>query len=81
MRVQHPLHTSDGMGGAGGTPVYASSVGGNGSIDLFVLEPGAYQVYFWHPGAVQGPGPSDDPDDHTTAAVGYRLIVERGHRP
>ncbi len=80
VRVQHPLNPADGTGGAGGTRVYASSVGGNGSIDLFVLEPGAYQVYFWHPGAVQEPGPSDDADDHTTAVIGYRLVVDRGRR-
>ena len=81
VRLQHPLHPTDGAGGTGGTRVYGSSSGGNGTIDLFVSEPGAYQLYFWHPGSIQAPGEGDDPDDHTTASVGYTLSVIRAHRP
>jgi hypothetical protein len=81
VRLQHPLHPTDGVDGTGGTRVYASSVGGNGTVDLFVEEGGAYQVYFWHPGANRPPGQDDEPDDHITAAVFYHLIVTRAHRP
>ena len=81
VRLQHPLHPTDGMNGTGGTMVYATSVGGNGTIVLSIEEPGAYQLYFWHPGATKAPGPGDDPDDHTMAAVTYRLVVIRAHRP
>lgn len=81
VRLQHPLHPSDGSGGAGGTQVFAMSSGGNGTIGFFVEEGGAYQVYFWHPGSARGPGPDDDPDDHITAAVSYHLVVIRAHRP
>jgi hypothetical protein len=81
VRVQHPLDPSDGVNGTGGARVFASSVGGNGTVDLFVENEGAYQVYFWHPGVTKAPGPDDDPDDHTLAAVGYRLVVNRANRP
>jgi hypothetical protein len=81
VRLQHPLHPSDGANGTGGTRVFASSVGGNGTIELFVQEGGAYQLYFWHPGSTKMPGPDDDPDDHTLAAVSYHLVVIRAHRP
>jgi hypothetical protein len=81
VRLQRPLHPSDGEGGTGGTTVHSSSSGVNGTVRLDVEEPGAYQVYIWHPGSARGPGPDDDPDDHTTAAVGYHLVVERGSRP
>jgi hypothetical protein len=81
VRLQHPLFPTDGANGTGGTRVYASAVGGNGSIHLLVEEEGAYQVYFWHPGSVRGPGEGDDPADHTTAAVSYHLVVARAHRP
>lgn len=81
VRLQHPLHPTDGSNGTGGTMVHASSVGGNGTVELFVSEPGAYQVYFLHPGATKAPGAGDDPDDHTTAAVSYHLAVHRGRRP
>ncbi len=81
VRLQHPLHPKDGSGGIGGTRVYASSIGGNGTIDLIVDEDGAYQIYFWHPGSNRSPGEGDDPDDHTTAAIGYHLVVTRAHRP
>jgi len=81
VRLQHPFHPTDGANGTGGTMVYASSVGGNGTIDLFVKEPGAYQVYFWHPGSTRALGEGDDPADHTTAAVSYHLVVVRAHRP
>jgi hypothetical protein len=81
VRLQHPLHPTDGSNGTGGTKVHASSVGGNATIHLFVSEPGAYQVYFLHPGAYRAPGAGDDPDDHTTAAVSYHLTVHRGRMP
>lgn len=81
VRLQHPLHPTDGTGGAGGTQVFASSTGGNGTIRFFVQEGGAYQVYFWHPGSARPPGAGDDPDDHTTAAVAHHLVVTRAHRP
>lgn len=81
VRLQHPLHPTDGTDGTGGTIVYASSVGGNGTVNLFIEEPGAYQVYFWHPGSTSAPGVDDDPNDHTTAAVAYHLVVVRAHRP
>ena len=81
VRLQHPLHPTDGSDGTGGTKVYASSIGGNGTIDLIIDEGGAYQLYFWHPGSNRSPGEGDDPDDHTTAAVGYHLVVTRAHRP
>ncbi len=81
VRLQHPLHPSDGINGTGGTAVHASSVGGNGSIHFLVEQGGAYQVYFWHPGSAQEPGEGDAPDDHVTAAVSYRLTVNRAHRP
>ncbi|UCC93013.1 MAG: hypothetical protein JSW25_10210 [Thermoplasmata archaeon] len=81
VRLQHPLHPSDGINGTGGAMVYASSVGGNGTVQLFVTEAGAYQLYFWHPGTTRAPGPGDDPDDHTLAVVGYHLVVVRAHRP
>jgi hypothetical protein len=81
VRLQHPLHPTDGAAGAGGTEVYSSSSGGNGTVGLLVEESGAYQVYFWHPGSVEVPGPGDDPDAHITATVGFRLEIERGLRP
>lgn len=81
VRLQHPLHPQDGANGTGGTTVLASSVGGNGTIDLFVEEGGAYQIYFWHPGSSRPPGEVDDPSDHVTAAVAYRLTVTRANRP
>jgi len=81
VRLQHPLNPTDGANATGGTMVYASSVGGNGTVDLFIDEPGAYQVYFLHPGSTRAPGPGDDPDDHTLAAVAYHLVVVRAHRP
>ncbi len=81
VRLQHPLHPTDGIDGTGGAEVFSSSAGGNGSIDFFTREGGAYQVYFWHPGSAREPGPGDDPDIHVTATVTYDLQVIRGHRP
>jgi hypothetical protein len=81
VRLQHPLHPTDGQGGTGGSRVYSSSSGGNGTVGLFVEESGAYQLYFWHPGSILAPGPGDDPDAHITATVGYILEVTRGSRP
>jgi hypothetical protein len=81
VRLQHPLHPTDGVNGTGGTEVYSSAVGENGSIRFTAREGGAYQVYFWHPGSVVPPGPSDDPNAHITAAVSYHLQVTRALRP
>jgi hypothetical protein len=81
VRLQHPLHPKAGVEGTGGSLVYASSVGGNGTIEFFVQDAGAYQVYFWHPGSTKAAGQGDDPDDHTLAAVSYHLVVIRAHRP
>jgi hypothetical protein len=81
VRLQHPLHPTDGVNGTGGTEVYSSTVGENGSIRFTATEGGAYQVYFWHPGSVVPPGPDDDPNKHITAAVSYHLLVTRALRP
>ncbi len=81
VRLQHPLHPTDGVNGTGGTVVYASTVGETGSIRFTATEGGAYQVYFWHPGSVVPPGPDDDPDAHITAAVSSHLKVTRAMRP
>jgi len=81
VRLQHPLHPTDGINGTGGTEVYASTVGENGSIRFTATEGGAYQVYFWHPGSVVPPGPDDDPDVHITAAISSHLKVTRALRP
>ena len=81
VRLQHPLHPSDGANGSGGTRVFASSAGGNGTLQLSVREAGAFQVYFWHPGSIRAPGEGDDADAHITASVSYDLSVRRAHRP
>lgn len=81
VRLQHPLHPTDGVNGTGGTEVYSSAVGENGSIRFTATEGGAYQVYFWHPGSVVPPGPDDDPDAHIMVAVSYHLEVTRALRP
>ena len=81
VRLQHPLHPTDGVNGTGGTEVYSSAVGENGSIRFTATEGGAYQVYFWHPGSVVPPGPDDDPDAHIRAAVSSHLKVTRAMRP
>jgi hypothetical protein len=81
VRLQHPLNPDDGTGGIGGTTVFSSTSGGNGTVHLFVELEGAYQLYFWHPGTARPPGDGDDPDDHLTAAVSYHLLVARANRP
>lgn len=81
VRLQHPLHPTDGADGTGGTQVVASTVGENGTLEMTVREPGAYQVYFWNPGAARPPGPGGDPDAHSSAGGSYHLRVERSGRP
>lgn len=80
VRLQARQDPSDGVDGAGGAQVVASSVGERGKIELRVEEGGAFQLYFWHPGSARPPGPDDDPDGHVTAAVSYDLRVERAIR-
>lgn len=81
VRLQDPLHPSDGANSTGGARVHASVVGRDGTLRFTSTDGGAYQVYFWHPGAARPPGTGDDPEAHITAAVAYDLVVVRAHRP
>lgn len=80
VRLQHPLHPSDGEGGTGGTEVHASSVGTSGTLDFVATEPGAYQVYFVHPGAAREEDTGGDPGFHSPARVSWVLTVDRAGR-
>ena len=35
----------------------------------------------WEAMMANAKGAGDDPDDHTTAAISFHLVVKRGHRP
>jgi hypothetical protein len=70
VRLQHPLHPSQ----VGPVEVHTSAVGANGSLEYTAATAGAYQVYFYHPGASRT---SDDGDAHQYASVTYTLVVDR----
>jgi hypothetical protein len=58
--------------------VLESATGLAGSINFTALEPGAYQVYFFHPAAVRPPPPGVDTGDwHVDARVTYSLRIQR----
>ena len=78
VRLQRPLHTGDVGGGQVPTDVVASEAAGNGSLEHTVIEPGAYQVYFWHPGSARDPSQTEA---HLSATVSYHLVVTRAGRP
>jgi hypothetical protein len=77
-RLQRPLHPESFGGGQVPTDVVASEAAVNGSYEHTVVDPGAYQVYFFHPGSARDPS---DVDAHYHATVFYRLAVERAGRP
>jgi hypothetical protein len=58
--------------------VLESATGLAGSINFTALEPGAYQLYFFHPAAVRPPPPGVDVGDwHVDARVTYSLRIQR----
>lgn len=74
--IQHPLHPTN----ASHAPVEVWSMGAGPSVTLSLesTEPGVYQVYVLHPGAVRPPPPGVDPFDwHVPAQVTYSISVAR----
>ena len=58
--------------------VHESATGLAGSINFTALEPGAYQVYFFHPAAVRPPPSGVDAGDwRADARVTYSLRIQR----
>jgi hypothetical protein len=58
--------------------VLESATGLAGSINFTAVEPGAYQVYLFHPAAVRPPPPGVDVGDwHVDARVTYSLRIQR----
>jgi hypothetical protein len=78
VRLQRPLHPESVGGSQVPTDVVASAASGNGSLEHIVVDPGAYQVYFWHPGSARDPS---DGGYHFQASVSYHLVVHRAGRP
>jgi len=58
--------------------VLESATGLSGSINFTAVEPGAYQVYFFHPASVRPPPTGVDAGDwHVDARVTYSLRIQR----